>query len=80
MSDGPLRGEPAQRGWGTVGWLYQESVDPLQRTPGVGPVEGTAEAVGRGGRITVLTFVEPPASAHRQRGEVAAALDGGMTT
>jgi hypothetical protein len=50
----------------TVRWTYQEFSDPYQRTPGVGPLEGTAEAVVRGGRITVLTLVFSPESAARR--------------
>jgi hypothetical protein len=57
----------------TVAWPYQEFVDPVQRLPGVGPVEGTAEAVVRGGTITRLTFVQSPESVRRQRSEVDAA-------
>ena len=48
-----------------VGWPYREFVDPYQRAPGVGPAEGDAEAVVRGGRITRLTLVQSPASVQR---------------
>ena len=58
----------------TVAWRYQEFVDPFQRTPGFSPTEGSAEAVVRAGRITVLTLVRSPASAERQRAEADAAL------
>jgi hypothetical protein len=54
----------------TVTWHYREFVDPFQRTPGVGPIEGTAEAAVRGGKITRLTLVQSPASVQRQRGEL----------
>lgn len=56
---------------GAVGWRYQQFSDPSQRVPGVGPLEGTAEAVVRGGRITLLTLVLSPASVARQWSEVA---------
>jgi hypothetical protein len=58
----------------TVAWRYQEFVDPFQRTPGFSPTEGSAEAVVRDGRITVLTLVQSPASVQRRRGQEAAAL------
>ena len=64
----------------TVGWPYREFVDPFQRVPGVGPTEGDAEAVVRGGRITVLTLVQSPASVQRQRGEVGAAVARAVAT
>jgi hypothetical protein len=63
-----------------VGWRYREFVDPFQRLPGVGPIEGIAEAVVRGGRITRLTLVQSPASVQRQRAEVAATFDRAMAT
>jgi hypothetical protein len=63
-----------------VVWQYREFVDPFQRTPGVAPIEGSAEAVVRSDRITSLTLVLSPASAHRQRSEVAAAFDHAMAT
>jgi hypothetical protein len=64
---------------GTVGWQYQEFDDPFQGLPGVGPLEGTAEAEVRGGAITRLTLVQSPASAARQRGEVEAAARAAAT-
>jgi hypothetical protein len=64
----------------TVVWQHREYVDPFQRLPGVGPIEGTAEAVVRGGRITGLTLIQSPASVQRQRVEVAASLDRAMAT
>src|SRR5262249_30003632 len=62
-----------------VTWRYQEFADPFQRTPGIGPTEGTAEAVVRDGAIAVLTLVRSPASVQRQRAEAAAAFDRAMT-
>ena len=58
----------------TVRWPYREFVDPFQLAPGVAPAEGEAEAVVRGGRIAVLSLVQSPASAQRQRGETGAAI------
>lgn len=58
-----------------VSWPYQEFRDPYQHMPGVGPLEGTVEAVVRGGRITVLTLVVSPASLWRQQSEVASVLN-----
>ena len=59
----------------TVSWPYQQFSDPYQSTSGVGPLEGTAEAVVRGGRITLLTLVLSPGSVARQRSEADAAID-----
>jgi hypothetical protein len=64
---------------GTVGWRYREFDDPFQGLPGVGPLEGAAEAEVRGGAITRLTLVQAPASAARQRGEVEAAARAAAT-
>src|SRR5262249_58665958 len=64
----------------TVVWRYQELVDPFQRTPGIGPTEGTAEAVVHDGAIAGLTLVRSPASVQRQRAEAAVAFDRAMTT
>ena len=58
---------------GTVGWPYREFVDPFQLVPGVGPTVGAAEAVVRGGRITVLSLIQSPESLQRRWGEVDAA-------
>ena len=55
-------------------WSYRAFDDPAQRLPGVGPLEGDAEAVVRGGRITVLTLVVSPESVQRQQGEEGAVL------
>jgi hypothetical protein len=63
-----------------VGWRYREFVDPFQRVPGVGPLEGAAEALVRGGRITLLTLVVSPASVQRQQGELDAAGARAMAT
>jgi MYXO-CTERM domain-containing protein len=57
----------------TVGWPYREFTDPYQLLPGVGPLEGDAEAVVRDGRITVLSLVVSPASVQQRRGEMATA-------
>ena len=64
----------------TVSWRYREFVDPYQLAPGVSPAEGEAEAVVRGGRIAVLSFVQSPASLQQQRGEGAAAFVRAMAT
>ena len=64
----------------TVGWPYREFVDPYQRLPGVGPLEGDAEAVVRDGRITRLTLLLSPASVRRRHGEVEAAGAGRVAT
>jgi ketosteroid isomerase-like protein len=58
----------------TVNWSYQAIDDLAQRLLGVGPLEGDAEAVVRGGRITVLTLVVSPEAVQRQQGEEAAVL------
>jgi len=57
---------PRRAAGGTVRWPYREFVDPFQRTPGISPAEGDAEAVVRGGRIAVLSLVQSPASVRRQ--------------
>jgi hypothetical protein len=57
----------------TVAWSYREFADLFQVTPGVGPLEGDAEVVVRGGRITRLTLVLAPASVQRRWGELSAA-------
>jgi MYXO-CTERM domain-containing protein len=64
----------------TVTWQYQEFVDPFQRMPGIGPTEGTAEAVVHDGAIAVLTLVRSSASVRRQRAEAAASFDRAMAT
>jgi hypothetical protein len=65
---------PPRAAGDTVGWPYRAFINPFQLVPGVGPAEGDAEAVVRGGTITVLSLVESPASVRRQRGEGEAAL------
>jgi hypothetical protein len=62
---------PSRAAGDTVGWPYRAFADPFQLLPGVGPTEGDAEAVVRGGRITRLSFVLSPASVQRRRGEIA---------
>jgi ketosteroid isomerase-like protein len=57
----------------TVGWPYREFADPWQLVPGIGPVEGEAEAVVRRGRIAVLSLVRSPASERRRWDETYAA-------
>jgi ketosteroid isomerase-like protein len=64
----------------TVSWPYREFLDPYQRLPGVGPLEGDAEAVVRDGRITRLTLLPSPASVRRRHGEVEAAGAGRVAT
>jgi hypothetical protein len=64
---------PSRAAGDTVGWPYQAFVDPYLLAQGVGPVEGEAEAVVRGGRIAVLSLVHAPASVRRQRDEMDAA-------
>jgi hypothetical protein len=64
----------------TVDWRYREFLDPYQFLPGVGPLEGDAEAVVRDGRITRLTLLLSPASVRRRHGEVEAAGAGRVAT
>ena len=45
-----LAADPYRAAGDTVGWSYREFADPYQLVPGVGPAEGEAEAVVRGGR------------------------------
>ena len=52
-----------------MGWAYREFADPFQLTPGIGPAEGDAEAVVRGGRIAVLSLVHTPESVRRRWNE-----------
>jgi len=56
----------------TARWPYQEFIAPSPFLPGVGPLEGEAEAVVRGGRIITLTLVVSPESVQRRHGEVQA--------
>ena len=69
-----LRAAPPLRGWARTAppgtrWAGRtgSSSTPTSSLPGVGPAEGEAEAVVRGGRIAVLSFVQSPASVQRQR-------------
>ena len=71
---------PPRAAGDTVSWRYREFVDPFQLVPGVGPTEGEAEAVVRGGRITRLTLAVSPASVQRQRDEADAFLDRAVAT
>ena len=57
-----------------MGWRYQEVIDPLQIALGIGPLEGSAEAVVRDGRIAVLTLVVSPEAWRRLQGETGAAV------
>jgi hypothetical protein len=58
----------------TVAWDYRLYQDPYQRLPGVGPVEGSAVAEVRAGRIVRLTLVDEPASVARQQAALATFL------
>jgi hypothetical protein len=71
---------PTRAAGDTLGWPYREFVDPYQLAPGVGPAEGEAEAVVRGGRIAVLSFVQSPDSVLLQRDEMNAAAATGAAT
>ena len=71
---------PPRAAGGTVGWPYRAFVDPYQLLPGVGPTEGDAEAVVRGGRIATLTLVESSASVRRRGGEADAGFARAMAT
>jgi len=53
----------------TVAWRYQELLDPLQVPLGLAPLEGDAEAVVRGGRITVISLVVAPEALQRLQNE-----------
>jgi len=57
-----------------VAWTYRLRQDPEQRLPGVGPIEGRAEAVVHAGRITHLSFAHDPASVARRNAAVAVVL------
>lgn len=75
-----LVADPYRAAGDTVGWSYQEFADPFQQIPGVGPVEGEAEAVVRGGRIAVLSLVQAPASVRRRRDGMNAAARRAVAT
>ena len=51
----------------TATWRYRDFDGPPQALHGLGPVEGTARAEVREGRIVRLTRVDDPASVARQR-------------
>jgi hypothetical protein len=54
----------------TVTWDYREHQALLQGLPGIGPIEGVAEAEVQAGRILRLTQVDDPASVARWRAAV----------
>jgi hypothetical protein len=58
----------------TVTWRYRLRQEPFQRVPGVGPVEGTADAVVHAGQITRLSTVHDPRSLARRNAALDAAL------
>jgi len=58
----------------TATWRYRDFDGPPQSLHGLGPVEGTAQAEMRAGRIVRLTRVDDPASVARQRGAAAPIL------
>jgi hypothetical protein len=58
-----------------VAWRYRELLDAAQVALGIAPLEGDAEAVVRGGRITVLSLVVAPEAVRRLRSEVRVAAD-----
>jgi hypothetical protein len=64
----------------TVGWPYRAFADPYQLLPGVGPTDGDAEAVVRGGRITTLSLVGSSESLRRRGGEADASYARAMAT
>jgi len=59
----------------TLAWRYRELLDPLQVALGLAPLDGDADAVVRGGRITVLSLVVAPEAQQRLRSEVRMAAD-----
>ena len=61
-----LVADPYRAAGDTVGWSYRAFADPYQLMPGIGPAEGDAEAVVRGGRIAVLSLVQTPESVLRR--------------
>jgi len=58
----------------TATWRYRDFDGPPQALHGLGPVEGTAQAEIRAGRIVRLTRVDDPASVARQRAATAPIL------
>ena len=75
-----LAAGPYRAAGDAVGWSYREFVDPFQRVPGVGPAEGEAEAVVRGGRIAVLSLAHTPESVRRRWHEGMLAAAGAVAT
>jgi hypothetical protein len=63
----------------TVSWDFRAYADPYQTVRGVGPTEGTAEAVVRAGHITTLTTASTPESVRRREAAMAAALVAGTS-
>ena len=58
----------------TVAWRYQELLDAVQVALGIAPLEGDAEAVVHGGRITVLSLVVAPETLQRLQSEAKVAV------
>ena len=75
-----LVADPYRAAGDTVGWSYRAFADPYQLMPGIGPAEGDAEAVVRGGRIAVLSLVQTTASVERRRDEMNAAARRAVAT
>ena len=69
-----LAADPYRAAGDTVGWSYREFADPYYLLLGVGPAEGEAEAVVRGGRIAVLSLVLSPTEVQRRLDEANAAF------
>ena len=61
-----------------VRWTFRAFADPYQTLPGVGPTDGTAQAVVRAGHIATLVTAPEPASV-RQREEAVLAADAAGT-
>jgi hypothetical protein len=60
----------------TVAWRYQELLDAVQVALGIAPLEGDAEAVVRGGRMTLLSLMDAPEAWHRLESEARVAAVG----
>ena len=54
-------------------WTFRAFADPYQTLPGVGPPDGTAEAVVRAGHVTTLVTAPEPAAVRRREEAVLAA-------
>jgi hypothetical protein len=63
-----------------VTWHYRAQVDPYQTIPGLPPVEGTATATVRAGRITVLALASAPESIERRTAALSAHSAAAMAT